>query len=110
MGDTYYLSGKTNCSVETGGSACSGIHHKLLHSSGVTFCYKISIKVNKIDTDPSGGPSDDKLNFLPNLNQPLSLEIQAVAVHGAMATTMFDNGSTAALVTHMFTEKAGLSG
>ena len=33
-----------------------------------------------------------------------------MAVHGAMATTMFDNGSTAALVTHMFAEKVGLIG
>ena len=33
-----------------------------------------------------------------------------MAVHGAMAATMFDNGSTAALVTHTFAEKVGLIG
>ena len=89
----------------TGGSACSGIHHKLLHGSGMAFCHKISIKVNKVGTNHSCG-SDDKLEFLPDLNQPVLLEIQAVAVHGAIAATMFDNGSTAALVTHTFAEKA----
>ena len=38
------------------------------------------------------------------------LEVQKIMVHGVSAKVMFDNGSTAALVSHSYAEKAGLRG
>ena len=46
----------------------------------------------------------------PDMNQPVLLEIQGIKVHGNNAKVMFDNGSTAVLVTHSFAEKARLQG
>ena len=42
--------------------------------------------------------------------QPVLLEIQRFKVHGIPANLMWDNGSSAALVTHSFAKAAGLSG
>ena len=44
------------------------------------------------------------------MNQPVLLEVQAVTVHGVLAKLMFDNGSTAALITHSFAQRLGLKG
>ena len=46
QGDACFKRGKTNCTIMTAGSACSGIHHKSLHGSGVAFCHKVVIKAN----------------------------------------------------------------
>ena len=35
---------------------------------------------------------------IPDINQPVLLEIQAIGVHGVTVKVMFDNGSFAALV------------
>ena len=111
LGNNCLLKGKTTCSVVTAGSACSGQHHKLLHGSGVAFCHKVSVIINKVNTTAShSGPGAEDLSVLPDLNQPVLLEIQAVSVSGLRAKVMFDNGSSAALVTHRFAEQAGLKG
>ena len=44
------------------------------------------------------------------MRQPVLLEVQSVRVHGLSAKIMFDNGSTAALVTHTFAKRAGFKG
>ena len=44
------------------------------------------------------------------MTQPVLLEVQSVEVHGHKAKVMFDNGSTAVLITHSFAKKAGLQG
>ena len=46
----------------------------------------------------------------PDINQPVLLEVQSIAVHGHTVKVMFDNGSSAALITHSFAEKAGIKG
>ena len=46
----------------------------------------------------------------PDVSQPVLLEVQSVGVHGFAAKIMWDNGSSAALVTHAFAQKAGLQG
>ena len=52
----------------------------------------------------------DDLSQLPDISQPVLLEIQQIKVHGVSCKTMWDNGSTAALMTHSFAEKAGITG
>ena len=44
------------------------------------------------------------------MNQSVLLEIKAIKVHGNDAKVMFDNGSTAVLVTHSFADKTILLG
>ena len=53
---------------------------------------------------------ENRIEELPDMMQPVLLEIQSVKVHGLAAKIMFDNGSTAALVTHSFAKRAGLTG
>ena len=95
----------------TAGSACSGIHHKALHGSGVAFCHKVVIKANPSAASVnSASVLDDDLDQPPSMNQPVLLEIQAVSVNGLPAKVMFDNGSTAVLITLSFAAKLGLVG
>ena len=50
------------------GVACSGAHHKLLHGSGVAFCHKLQVHVNKIQGADQGSNSElDNLDKLPEL-------------------------------------------
>ena len=48
LGESCFTRRKNNCSVMSAGIACSGAHHKLLHGSGVAFCHKLQVHVNKI--------------------------------------------------------------
>ena len=107
MGDACFIKSKSNCTVTAGGSACSGIHHKLLHGSGVAFCHKVTVVPKKAHSSRKKSSCTDKP---PDMNQPVLLEIQSLEVHGNNAKVMFDNGSTAVLVTHSFAERAGLEG
>ena len=45
QGDNCYTRSKSTCSVVTAGVTCGGVHHKLLHGSGVAFCHKILVQV-----------------------------------------------------------------
>jgi len=110
LGDACFLKKKSNCTVVTSGTACSGVHHKLLHGSGVAFCHNIRVKVantqsRKVDCSPV---HDDM--SLPDIDQPVLLEIQAIEVHGTVVKVMFDNGSSAALITHSLAQRLGLVG
>ena len=53
--------------------------------------------------------TDDTL-VPPDMSQPVLLEVQAISINKVVAKVMFDNGSTAALVTHRFAQRAGLLG
>ena len=55
-------------------------------------------------------PDADDMSRLPDLGQPVLLEVQKIKVHGQDSKVMFDKGSTAALMTHAFAERAGLKG
>ena len=111
QGDTCYTRSKSNCNVMSGGSACGGVHHKMLHGSGVAFCHKILVQVANSKAKRANGCYDGEDDTrLPDINQPVLLEIQSVEVHGVRSKVMFDNGSSAALVTHSFAEKAGFKG
>ena len=41
LGDGCFTRRKANCNVMSGGVACAGAHHKLLHGSSVAFCHKL---------------------------------------------------------------------
>ena len=110
-GDACYTKNKSNYTAVTAGTACAGVHHKLLHGSGVAFCHKVHVQVASTvyQTDSTCSEADDP-SLLPDINQPVLLEIQSISVHGVHTKVMFDKGSTAALMTHSFAEKAGLKG
>ena len=108
QGENCYTRGRSNCNVVTAGSACGGVHHKSLHGSGVAFCHKMQVKVASIDANYKDNTDDCSTS--PDINQPVLLEVQAFEVHGTITKVMFDNGSSAALVTHLYAEKTGLIG
>ena len=83
----------------------------MLHGSGVAFCHKITVRVSSVNPVKPGSHSQTPdTSGPPDINQPVLLEVQNTQIHGQTAKTMFDNGSTAALITHTFAEKAGLHG
>ena len=78
-GDACYLKSRANCTVVTAGSACSGVHHKLLHGSGVAFCHKVTAYIqqsNSARSSPELGT--EELVSPPDLHQPVLLEVQSV--------------------------------
>ena len=107
LGEACFIKSKTNCTVVAGGQACAGVHHKLLHGSGVAFCHKTQV-VAAVRTGRDH--VHDDVDGLPALNQPVLLEVQAVRVHNQLSKLMWDGGSSGALVTHDFAVKAGISG
>jgi len=107
MGDSCFQKSKVNCSVMTGGKQCAGIHHKTLHGSGVAFCHKTQVVMAKGTGENS---VHDDVDGVPDINQPVLLEVQAIMVHKVLAKLMWDGGSSGALVTHSFAEQAGLKG
>ena len=109
QGDSCFMKNKSNCTVVTSGTACAGTHHKLLHGSGIAFCHKIHVKVASAASIVEL-PDADNMSRLPDLGQPVLLEVQKIKVHGQDSKVMFDKGSTAALMTHAFAEQAGLKG
>ena len=110
-GDGCFIRGSKNCSVVSGGTTCSGAHHKTLHGSGVAFCHKVAIKGTRTHSKiVKTGVTSDELDKPPDMSQPVLLEIQAIRVHGSVAKVMWDNGSSAALVTHAFAKKTNLQG
>ena len=109
QGDACFIKTRSNCSVVAGGKACGGVHHKLLHGSGVAFCHKVHVVA------ADGDREDDQLDQdrpagLPDINAPVLLEIQTIVVNSVGAKTMWDGGSSGALITHSFAEKANLRG
>ena len=97
--------------MTSNGSVCGGVHNKLLHGSGIAFCHKVEVKVANVYSRGTGYTTvDEDTRNPPDMSCPVLLEIQAIQVHGVRAKVMFDNGSTAALVTHTFAQKAGLIG
>ena len=109
-GNGCYIRKTDNCTVTTGGVACAGAHNKLLHGSGIAFCHKVQVTVNAnamSDLSHSGQANTERP---PDVMQPVLLEIQQLKVHGLSAKLMWDNGSSAALVTHSFADRAGLKG
>ena len=109
QGDGCYSKNKTSCNVVTGGTACAGVHHRLLHGTGVAFCHKIHVQLASVRSAEID-PVHDDVSILPDMNQPVLLEVQEIQVHGVMVKVMWDNGSSAALITHSFAQKAGLKG
>ena len=111
LGDACFSKNKSNCTVVSAGSACAGVHHKLLHGSGVAFCHKIAVQIaNTASVDSRSDTIDDDVMGMPDMSQPVLLEVQEIKVNGVLSKVMWDNGSTAALVTHQFADKAGLQG
>ena len=110
QGDKCYTRTRSSCNVVSAGVACGGAHHKLLHGSGVAFCHKIMVQVSNTGSFGLQQQVGEDAIGLPDINQPVLLEVQKIMVHGVSAKVMFDNGSTAALVTHSYAEKAGLRG
>ena len=107
MGDNCFQKSKINCSVVTGGKQCAGVHHKTLHGSGVAFCHKTQVvmaKGTKVDA------VHDDVDGVPDINQPVLLEVQAIMINKVLAKLMWDGGSSGALITHSFAEQAGLRG
>ena len=111
QGAACFNRSRSNCSVTSNGSVCGGVHNKLLHGSGISFCHKVEVKVANVYSRGTGYTTvDEDTRNPPDMSCPVLLEIQAIQVHGVRAKVMFDNGSTAALVTHTFAQKAGLIG
>ena len=111
VGDQCFIKNKKNCTDKTGGTTCAGAHHKLLHGSGVAFCHKVRVVANSSEVAESGTHvAQDDTDSPPDMTQPVLLEVQSIKVHGHRAKVMFDNGSTAVLITHAFAKKAGLQG
>ena len=106
-GEACFVKSKTNCTVLAGGQACAGAHHKSLHGSGVAFCHKTKVVAAE---ETVHADNHDEVRDLPALNQPVLLEVQAVTVHNVTSKLMWDGGSSGALVTHSFAERAGLKG
>ena len=94
------------CTVMTGGQKCNGKHNYILHGSGVAFCHAQVVMAEGTGEDPA----HDDVQNLPDMNQPVLLEIQAIKIHNVMAKLMWDGGSSGALVTHSFAQLAGLKG
>ena len=111
-GEACFSRDKTNCTVVTGGKACAGLHHKLLHGSGVAFCHKTEVTVAGTAAADITAHGDvvENTDGLPRLTQHVLLEVQAVMVHDVLSKLMWDGGSSGALVTHDFAERAGLPG
>ena len=111
VGDQCFIKNKKNCTDKTGGTTCAGAHHKLLHGSGVAFCHKVRVVAGHCkEAEPVTSVGHDNTDSPPDMTQPVLLEVQSVEVHGHKAKVMFDNGSTAVLITHSFAKKAGLQG
>ena len=110
QGNQCFIRSKSNCNVVSGNSACGGVHHRLLHGSGVAFCHKVTIKAASSRIGAVSSMDHDDVSTLPDISQPVLLEIQNITVHDQNANVMFDKGSTAALITHRFAELAGLHG
>ena len=103
-----FLKNKSNCTVVTQGRACSASHHYLLHNTGVAYVKKFSMSVASSQLVQHS--SEESCLDQPNLNQPVLLEIQLIHLKdGVWAKVMWDNGSTAALITHNFAEKIKMS-
>ena len=109
QGDACFFKTKSNCSVVTGGKACGGVHHKLLHGSGVAFCHKVHV-VPELGSEGDPQHGQDLTGDLPDLNAAVLLEIQTIIISNLEAKTMWDWGSSGALITHSFAERAGLRG
>ena len=73
----------------------------------MAFCHELQVTVDR--SQNNNGDAElrhDKLDKLPDLLQPVLLEIQSVGVNRVAVKTMFDNGITACLVTHSFADQA----
>ena len=82
---------KVSCDVKVGLKPCDGGHNKLLHNSGIAYCHTTAATF-----------SDSNVLFeIQELDLP---EVNMSAV------VLFDNSSSASMVTHEFAELAGLSG
>ena len=109
-GDACFTKKKTNCTVVTAGSACAGVHHKLLHGSGVAFCHHVKVEVAKVHSRKAASNLVQDNMELPGIDQPVLLEVQLIRVHEEMVKVMFDNGSSTALITHGLAQRLGLQG
>ena len=98
--DNCWQPQRFKCKVKVNGSDCGAAHNTALHNSGVAYCNKVAMRAAMTQL------SEDK----PGLEQNVLLEIQAVEVCGHNATVLFDNGSSATLVTHTFAQRVGLKG
>ena len=93
-----------------GGAACGQDHNTVLHDCGVPYVNtglaSAKTKVQPKST-PIQGLTKEQAIFM---SLKVLLEIQKIKLHGRLVTTLFDNGSTASLVTHNFAEKVKLPG
>ena len=87
-------SAQFKCKVKVSGNDCGGPHNTLLHGTGVAYCNNIRARVASLLNNREQ----------PGLERNVLLEIQQVEVNGKPATVLFDNGSSATLVTHNFAQ------
>ncbi len=82
---------KWKCQVQVGSNTFNGVHHRLLHDSGVAYCHLTKSKFG------------DSLTLF---------EIQYIWPESTNtpANTLFDNSSSASLITHTYAEQQGSSG
>ena len=76
----------------------------------MAFCHKVQVKIATQSVGPLSNVDIGDTVVPPDMSQPVLLEIQSISANNVVAKVMFDNGSTAALVTHGFAQKAGLVG
>ena len=74
-----------------GGVACAGVHNMLLHGSGIAFCHKLHVTINKVKLTSQAIATPDNVDSPPDVMQPVLLEIQSFMVHGIAANLMWDN-------------------
>ena len=98
------------CNEKSAGKECGKAHHTTLHNTGVTYCNKTLVKA--VGKARKKGRKQNKVasTELPDINAPVLLEVQNIDVHGVDAKVMWDGGSTGALVTHSYAERAGMKG
>ena len=99
-GEVCFNRNKTNCTVMAGGQTCDGVHPRLWHGSGVAFCHRDEIIVAGVAAADiiALGDMDEDIDNLAALTQyDVLLEVM---VHGEGAKTMFDGGSSGALMTN----------
>ena len=84
QGATCYTRSKSNCNVLSSGAACGGVHHRLLHGSGVAYCHKVHVEIDKAQSVGPLSRTDDTL-VPPDMSQPVLLEVQAISIDKVVA-------------------------
>ena len=92
----------------SGGKSCDSVHHWLLQRSDAAFCHPAEIQAVDGGAITASGDAGEDVDSLPALTHHVLLEVPIVIVNKISAKTMFDRGSSGALITYRFAEKSGL--